>query len=143
MVTKPQTMSETITYLGTEIDPRQIQFSNGQWSFKGAAGRKGYFVLAAEWCHWCKRLASAMKDARASYGFPSYYVQGDSGMGQQLMQAMGAQGFPSVYVIGLDGTLTPYKGDRSPQALGNALAAPQQGGGGGAPTSWLSALFGW
>ncbi len=116
-------MSTKLASLGTELDARHVQRDgNGQWTIPVAKGRRGFFVIAAEWCGYCTRLANSMHQARSIGGFPCYYVQGDRGLGGHLMKAMQAQGFPTVFIIDVNGGLSHYEGERTAEALCAAVA---------------------
>lgn len=114
--------------MGSIISADEVVKRANGWYLNRTVGQGGYLTFAAEWCHYCKELAPQMNQASTIAGIKSYVIDGDSPSTSNLRTQMNVSGFPTVFIVDRAGRLSEYNGERTPQALIQALSKTMNGG---------------
>jgi thiol-disulfide isomerase/thioredoxin len=103
-----------------KVIPNQLLQQGGKFYLPTATFNQSaanFFVIVADWCGHCKRLAQTLNELQEHYPIDVYYMSDKDPYTPMVMDKMGVRGFPSVFKIRSGGELVPYNGPRDAAGL--------------------------
>lgn len=85
-------------------------------------GKVALVAILAPWCGYCKQLKASKVLTKVASKYPVFVIDDKHPQVRQLMEAIQGRGFPSIGFY-YNGSFMPYGGERTQEALLNAMNA--------------------
>jgi glutaredoxin len=103
---------------GEKVEPSQLFTRGGRWYLPSAnLNGRALFVIVADFCGHCHKLADTINDIARKFPLTTYYVENTDPHADMIMRRMGVTAFPAIFKIRTGGELVPYRGPRDEDGL--------------------------